>query len=447
MKKSKLEKLIENPPLLLGISFITIILIGTLLLNLPLASKSGESIGFINAFFTATSATCVTGLIVVNTAMYWSTFGKIVIISLIQIGGLGTMVIFTMIAILLRKKIGLKQRLLIKEQLNYDSLKGLVRLVKSVVLISFLIELTGAILLSFKFIPMFGFGKGISYSLFHSISAFCNAGFDLFGNSLESYYFDTFLNLIIMSLVIMGGLGFTVYLDIYKKRHWKNFNLHTKLVIITTVILLLVGTILFLLIENWNPDTIGNMSFKNKLLVASFQSTIVRTAGFNSIPTAPLRDATIFLLTILMFIGGSPASTAGGIKTTTFGVLLFSTISTLKGEKDAVVLKKTIPVYTILKALAITFICMLLVILVAFGVQVIEKEQFDFIDVLFETVSAFATVGITRGITADLSNLSKIILALTMFLGRIGPTTLAVAILRKKKISNIKYSEGNIIVG
>ena len=447
MKKTKLEKLIENPPLVLGISFAFIILVGAMLLNLPIASKNVESVGFINALFTASSATCVTGLIVVNTAAHWTIFGKIVIITLIQIGGLGTMVVFSMLALILKRKIGLKQRLLIKEQLNSDSLKGLVKLVKYVITVSFGIELVGAILLSFRFIPMFGLKTGIAFSLFHSVSAFCNAGFDLLGSSLEPYYYDTLLNIVIMSLVIIGGLGFTVYLDIYNNKKWRKFNLHTKMVLIITAILLLLGTILFLAIEYNNPNTIGPMSFKDKLLASSFQSAIVRTAGFNSVSTASLNDATIFLLIILMFIGGSPASTAGGIKTTTFGVLLFSTISTLRGEKKAVVMKKTIPVATILKCLAIIFICILLVLAVALGLQIIEGDKFQFIDILFETVSAFATVGITRGITSDFSTLSKIILSVTMFLGRVGPTTLAIGIMKKRKVSNLKYSEGHIIVG
>lgn len=447
MKKSNFKKLFENPPLTLAISFAVIIVLGAILLNLPVSSQNGKSVGFVNALFTSASATCVTGLTVVNTAAYWSVFGKIVIISLIQIGGLGTMVVFSMLAVILRRRIGLKQRLLIKEQLNSNSLKGLVRLVKYVISVSFFIEFLGALLLSIKFIPIYGITKGILFGIFHSISAFCNAGFDLLGNSLVPYYNDVYLNLVIMGLVIVGGLGFTVYLDVYHKKKWTKFNLHTKLVLITSAILLLVGIVFFLLIENNNTRTIGNMPFKDKLLVASFQSTIVRTAGFNSIDTSKLTDATIFLLTILMFIGGSPASTAGGIKTTTFGVLLFTSISMLKGERRTVVLKKTVPMSTILKALVIVFMCMLLVVFVAFGVQVVEKDRFEFIDVLFETVSAFATVGITRGITPELSSVSKIILTITMFLGRVGPTTLAVGFMRKKKISKLKYSEANIIVG
>ena len=447
MKKSNFKKLFENPPLTLAISFAVIIVLGAILLNLPVSSQNGKSVGFVNALFTSASATCVTGLTVVNTAAYWSVFGKIVIISLIQIGGLGTMVVFSMLAVILRRRIGLKQRLLIKEQLNSNSLKGLVRLVKYVISVSFFIEFLGALLLSIKFIPIYGITKGILFGIFHSISAFCNAGFDLLGNSLVPYYNDVYLNLVIMGLVIVGGLGFTVYLDVYHKKKWTKFNLHTKLVLITSSILLLVGIVFFLLIENNNTRTIGNMPFKDKLLVASFQSTIVRTAGFNSIDTSKLTDATIFLLTILMFIGGSPASTAGGIKTTTFGVLLFTSISMLKGERRTVVLKKTVPMSTILKALVIVFMCMLLVVFVAFGVQVVEKDRFEFIDVLFETVSAFATVGITRGITPELSSVSKIILTITMFLGRVGPTTLAVGFMRKKKISKLKYSEANIIVG
>lgn len=445
--KAKLLKKFQNPPMILGISFAAVILIGALLLNTPMASINNEPIGFINALFTASSATCVTGLVVVNSAYHWTLFGKIVIISLIQIGGLGTMVLFTMVAMLLKMKIGLRQRLMIREQLNTDTLTGIVKLSKYIISISFLIELIGAILLSIRFIPEYGLKTGIWYSVFHSISSFCNAGFDIMGDSILPYNTDWLVNLTIMGLIIVGGLGFAVYIDIYTKKRFEHFNLHTKMVLIVTVTLLVLGTILILLIEYNNPETIGNYGFTDKVLISSFQSTITRTAGFYSTPVDKLYDATVFVMIILMFIGGSPASTAGGLKTTTFGVLLFSTISTIRGDRDVVYHKKSISTNTIMKALAITIICIGLVIFMAFSVSIIEKEKFQFIDILFETVSAFATVGVSRGITPELSDLSKFLISFTMYLGRIGPTTLAVAILGKNKVSSVKYAEGTIIVG
>lgn len=242
-------KLVNNPPMVIGLSFIMVILIGAILLNLPIASASGKSMGFIDALFTSSSATCVTGLIVVNTASYFSVFGKVVILILIQVGGMGTMVLFTLIAMLANKKIGLRERLIIKEQLNQDTLTGLVMLTKSVIGISLVIELIGAVILSVRFIPLYGLTQGIAFSIFHSISAFCNAGFDIIGNSLMSYATDPILNLTISLLIIFGGLGFGVYIEIYRKKRFKFTNLHTKMVIIITIALLMFGTILFYLLE------------------------------------------------------------------------------------------------------------------------------------------------------------------------------------------------------
>lgn len=443
----KISKLLQNPPLLLGISFIVVILIGTFLLNLPIASSNGESIGFVDAFFTSSSATCVTGLVVVNTAKNWTIFGHIVIIMLIQIGGLGTMVVFSIIPLILRKKIGLTQRLLLKEQLNIDSMSGIVKLSKYVIFTSFIVEFIGAIFLSVRFIPIYGFVKGIWYSIFHSISAFCNAGFDIIGNSIEMYNTDIIINLVIMLLVFLGGLGFTVYIDMYRSRKFRNFSMHTKMVLIMSFILLAFGTILFLLIEYNNVQTISNYSIKDKFLISAFQSTITRTAGFNSIPMDKIRDSSAFLMIILMFIGGSPASTAGGLKTTTLGVMMFTAFSVIRGEREAVFMKRAIPNNIIFKCMAITFICIGLVLMVALELSIFENEKFKFVDILFETVSAFGTVGLTRGITDKLGNVSKIILSFTMFLGRVGPTTLAIGLMRKKKSSNLKYAEGHVIVG
>ncbi|SHG91412.1 trk system potassium uptake protein TrkH [Anaerosphaera aminiphila DSM 21120] len=445
--KAKILNLSKNPPLLLCLSFAGVILFGALLLNLPIASNNGNSIGFVDALFTSSSATGVNGLVVVNTAEYWTLFGKVVILLLIQIGGLGTMVAFSLLAMLFRKKIGVKERLLISEQLSSGSMSGVVKLSKYVISVSFAIEFVGALLLMTRFIPDYGVKKGIWYSVFHSISAFCNAGFDITGDSMASYSTDLIVSGTIMALVILGGLGFVVYLDMFKKRQFRKFSVHTKIVLVMTISLLLIGTVFIFILESSNPETIQNYSFGEKLLISAFQSTITRTAGFYSVDIGKLRDSTAFLMIILMFIGGSSASTAGGLKTTTIGVIIFSTISMVRGQREAVAFKKTIPVNIVLKCLSMIFICLSLVIVIAFSLSIIETGKFDFEDILFETTSAFGTVGLTRGITDKLTDLSKLLISLTMFMGRVGPTTLAIGLMRKKKTSNIKYSEGNVIVG
>lgn len=442
-----IEKLKGNPPLLLGGTFAVVILVGALLLCLPFSSTDGKSATFTDALFTSASATCVTGLIVRNTAEGWTTFGKLVIITLIQIGGLGTMTIISMISVILRRRIGLQERLAIKEQLNSVTLSGMVRLIRYVVTFSLIVELIGALILSIRFVPMFGWGRGICFGLFHSISAFCNAGFDILGNSIVPYSADPIINLTIMLLIIMGGLGFGVYVDMYRKRKMKNFSLHTKMVLAVTAVLLAGGTLLFLILEYGNPETMKAFSLPHKVLAAGFQSTIARTAGFNSIDVKGMTDASAFVMIILMFIGGSPGSTAGGLKTTTFGVLLLSVISTIRGEDYVVWRKRTIPGEVIKKSFVMAFIASILVVGVTCFIAVVEHDAFDFLDILFETVSAFGTVGVSRGITSSLSDPSKWILTLTMFLGRVGPTSIALGLgkgLHKKKI---RYAEGNIIVG
>lgn len=423
-----------------------VIILGTFLLSLPIATTSRHSIGVVNAFFTASSATAVTGLIVANTAAQWSLFGKIVIITLIQIGGLGTMTIFSIATVLLGRKVSLQQRLLLKEQLNITSMTGIVKWVIYVTKITFLIEFTGAVLLSFYLIPKYGIKTGIFYSIFHAISSFCNAGFDLFGNSLQSMSGNFYINFIICSLVILGGLGFLVYIDMYQAKSFRKLKVHSKIVISVSALLLFIGTIATLLAEYDNSATIGNFSFPHKVLASFFQSTVTRTAGFNSIEIGRVHDATALIYILLMFIGGSPASTAGGLKTTTFAVMLFATVGRIRGEHEIVIFNRNIEKEVILRALAITMVCISLVICVTMGVAIVEHDRFEFLDILFETVSAFGTVGMTRGITPHLSNISKIIIALTMFLGRVGPTTLAVGLMRTKP-TNIKYANGKILVG
>lgn len=440
------ERIVKNVPLFLGMSFLVVILIGATLLSLPIASVDGNSVGFINAFFTASSATAVTGLVVANTATQWTMFGKVVIITLIQIGGLGTITLFSIATVLLGKKVSLQQRLLVKEQLNITSMSGIVKWVIYVTKITFLIEFIGALLLSFSLIPKYGFKTGVWYSIFHAISAFCNAGFDLFGDSIVSYSGDIYINMIICGLVIMGGLGFLVYMDIYNSRNFRNLKMHSKVVISVSALLLIIGTVATLLIEYNNSLSIGDFGFGHKVLASFFQSTVTRTAGFNSIDIGQVHDATAIIYILLMFIGGSPASTAGGLKTTTFAVMVFSTIGMVRGEHDIVIFNRKIDKEVILRALAITIVCISLVITVTMAIAIVEHDRFDSLDILFETVSAFGTVGMTRGITPHLSDISKIILGFTMFIGRVGPTTIAVGLM-KTKPSSIKYASGKILVG
>lgn len=440
------ERIVKNVPLFLGMSFLIVILIGATLLSLPIASVDGNSVGFVNSFFTASSATAVTGLVVANTATQWTMFGKVVIITLIQIGGLGTITLFSIATVLLGKKVSLQQRLLVKEQLNITSMSGIVKWVIYVTKITFLIEFTGALLLSFSLIPKYGFITGVWYSIFHAISAFCNAGFDLFGDSIVSYSGDIYINMIICGLVIMGGLGFLVYMDIYNSRNFRNLKMHSKVVISVSALLLIIGTVATLLIEYNNSLSIGDFGFGHKVLASFFQSTVTRTAGFNSIDIGQVHDATAIIYILLMFIGGSPASTAGGLKTTTFAVMIFSTIGMVRGEHDIVIFNRKIDKEVILRALAITIVCISLVITVTMAVAIIEHDRFEFLDILFESVSAFGTVGMTRGITPHLSDISKIILGFTMFIGRVGPTTIAVGLM-KTKPSSIKYASGKILVG
>ncbi len=423
-----IRKLKKNPPLMVCLSFFGLILFGAILLNLPQASADGKSIGFLNALFTSTSASCVTGLIVANTATQWTVFGKLIIITLIQIGGLGTMVFLSLIALAFNKKIGINERRIIKEQTNADTSKGIIRLVIYIIKFSLSVELIGAVLLATRFIPDFGLQKGILFSLFHSISAFCNAGFDILGNSLVDYVDNITVNLVIAFLIIFGGLGFTVYIDIYKKRRFRNLSLHSKVVISITGILLLLGTIAYFILEHKSASMEG-LTLKGKILASFFMSS------------------SVIVTIMLMFIGASPASTGGGIKTTTFGVLLFSTLSVLRGNDETEIFHKTIPRDALLKSLCIFSLGSALVIFSSLCITIIEGGKFLYLDILYEIVSAIGTVGVSRGLTANLSSLSKLIIIVLMYLGRVGAATLGIGILNRKNKKHTRYSYGKIIVG
>ena len=457
--KSVLKKIINHlnsmdPAKVMVIGFAAVILLGAFLLNLPISTKNGESIGLLDALFTATSAVCVTGLVVVDTATYWSNFGQLVIITLIQIGGLGFMTIATMFALLTKKKINLRERLLIQESLNQKDLSGMVRLTRYVILITFLIEGIGAILLSFTFIPQFGLGRGLWYSVFHAISAFCNAGFDLMGSvsgpfsSLTSYVDNFMIVMTISALIILGGIGFPVMLDVIRTKKASRLNMHSKVVIITTAVLIGIGSIFIFIVEFNNPETLGALSFPGKILASFFQSVTTRTAGFNTIDLTLIKESSLFIMMILMFIGASPASTGGGIKTTTLASLVITVKSFIFGKGDIEVCERRISSVTINKAIGTFFIATSLVVFGTLALSITD-EGFTLVECGFEIVSAIATVGLSIGGSPNLTTMGKIVVMIAMFIGRVGSLTIFVALLSKgaRKKPPVRYPEGKIIVG
>jgi trk system potassium uptake protein TrkH len=448
MKFRMKRKIKFTPVRVLSLGFALVIFTGACLLTLPVAAISGESTPFIDCLFTSTSAVCVTGLVTVDTGTHWTYFGKTVIISLIQIGGLGFMSFATLIALLLGKKITLKERLVMQEAMNAFDLQGLVRMAKYILIFTFSVEFIGALLLSTQFIPEFGLGKGIYYSIFHSISAFCNAGFDLIGNfrSLTPYYNNTVIIVTIGLLIAVGGLGFSVWTEIYNNKGLKRISLHSKVAISITVVLIFGGALLMFLFEFNNPGTMKDMSLKGKLLSSWFASVTPRTAGYNSISTSDMSMAGRFLTVILMFIGGSPGSTAGGIKTTTFGIVLFTIISIIKGKDDTEIFKKRLSKDLVQRALVVSMLGFVLVILVTMILSVTETGvSFEYL--LYEATSAFATVGLTLGLTPNLSLIGKVVLIFTMYLGRVGTLTVVLSLTKNRKVNLIKYPEDKILVG
>lgn len=444
------SKKIKNkftPVQILAGGFLALILIGALLLSLPIATVSGVRTSFIDAIFTSTSAVCVTGLVVVDTGTYWSVFGKTVIITLIEIGGLGFMSVATLIFLIIGKRITLKERMVMQEAMNYFSLQGLVKMARYILMFTFSVQLGGAFILSFQFIPEFGWLKGIGFSLFHSISAFCNAGFDLMGNftSITKYSGNPIIMITITMLIIISGLGFYVWIDIYNYRKTKRLSLHSKIVLTMTFILVVGGSILMFLFEFRNPETIANVPMGEKMMSSVFAAVTPRTAGFNSIATDAMTNAGKFLTMILMFIGGSPGSTAGGIKTVTAGVLILTLVSFIKEKEDVEAFGRRINKETVFKAFTIMLISLLLVVVVTLLLSVTEPNM-DFEMLFYEAISGFGTVGLSMGLTPNLSFFGKIIIAVTMYCGRVGPLTIALALGRKKKAA-IRYPEDKILVG
>lgn len=440
------NKMKLNGVQILALGFFITIIIGAIILSLPVSSKSGEPTNFLDAIFTSTSAVCVTGLITLDTSTHWSIFGQTVIMTLIEIGGLGFMTFAVLISLILGKKITLRERLVVQEAMNTFSIEGLVRMVKYVLIFTVSVQFFGALLLSTQFVPEYGLSRGIFYSIFHSISAFCNAGFDLFGTSLIGYQSNTVVILVISALIIIGGLGFTVWLEIYNFKGIRKLSLHAKLVIITTIILVLGGTILMFIFEYSNINTIADMSIKDKALNSFFASVTPRTAGFNSVPTSDMTLASKFLTIILMLVGGSPGSTAGGLKTVTCGILVLTVISIIKGREDVEVFGRRFAKELVYKAFTIVFIGISLVTVVTMILSYTEVGA-SFIELLYETSSALGTVGLTLNLTPKLSSIGKILIMLMMYLGRVGPLTVMLALTKKQKKSGYKYPEGKILIG
>ncbi len=442
--------------------FLMVIIAGAILLWLPISSADRTFTPPIDALFTATTSVCVTGLTTVTTAAHWSMFGKAVILALIQLGGLGVVCVGIGVMIIMKKRITMRERLLIQTAYNLDNIDGMVRVIKNVSLGAFTAEALGAVFYALVFVPDYGWIKGIWYSIFHSVSAFCNAGIDLLGDSSLCMYRDNILiNVVTMTLIVTGGIGFIVWWDIKKTAgnsirtgRWrgqlfKRLSVHSKAAVITTLICIIAGTGLIFLFEFNNQDTIGSMNVGNKLMCSAFEAVTTRTAGFASIPQELFRDTTYIVLLILMLIGGSPMGTAGGFKTTTLALIFFSVKSTVKGKKDTEAFGRKIGGENIKTALAVLSI--IFAIVFAAIVTLTAIEPFGLKDIAFETISAMSTSGLTRGITPMLSSAGKAIICIVMFAGRIGPISLVMAFNIRRKRENMtnmrELAEARILIG
>ncbi|MDU1507061.1 MAG: TrkH family potassium uptake protein [Clostridium butyricum] len=433
---------------ILALGFAVVILLGGVILSLPISSKSGRYTSLVDSIFTATSAVCVTGLVTLDTGTYWNTFGQCIIMILIEIGGLGFMSVTTFIAMILGRKITLRDRLIMQEAMNTFNIQGLVKMLRYVLGLTFTVQIAGAFLLSFVFVPKFGISTGVFYSIFHSVSAFCNAGFDLFGNfsSLTSFSGNYLVIIVISLLIIIGGIGFTVLIEILNYKKLKKLSVHSKIVICITATLIFGGAAFIFLVEYKNTATLGNLNLGEKILNSMFSSITPRTAGFNSISTGDMTMSGKLMTIILMFIGGSPGSTAGGLKTATFGVLVLTVISVLRGRNDTEAFGRRFSKETVYKAFTVFALGMAIVLVVTTILSIAEPNQ-QFIDLLYEASSAFGTAGLTTGVTQEIGTLSKIVLMFTMYCGRVGPITVFLALIKRNNKSGIKYPEGKILIG
>ena len=447
-KKTGRKSIRLAPTQIIAITFALIILLGTILLMLPVSSQNGQPAGFRPALFTATSATCVTGLVLYDTGAQWSGFGQTVILCMIEIGGLGFMSMASIVIFMLRRKIGLRQRMVMAQALSVNEMESVVRLQKWVLLGSLIIQLTGAVILFLRFLPEQGIGTALKWGVFHSVSAFCNAGFDILGTgqSVAILNHDPVVMFTLMGLIVVGGLGFFVWEEVVTTRRWKNLSVYTRLVLCTTAVLILGGAALILALEWNNPNTFGEMSVPQKLMNGLFQSVTLRTAGFASVDQAALTDGSKGLSLLLMLIGGSSGSTAGGVKTVTFLVLCLFVISRARGRSTVTVMHRNIPHEKILDAVTIVG----LVVFLALGgaVVITATSPIGFTDAIFETVSALATVGLTAGVTPLLSVPAQLMIILFMYFGRVGILTLSLGFLMGDKAAErFRYADTNLLIG
>ncbi|MFD0675140.1 TrkH family potassium uptake protein [Cohnella sp. GCM10027633] len=439
-----------SPPRTLLLGFAFVIFLGAQLLKLPIASADGKSISYIDALFTSTSAACVTGLVVHDTGSQFSTFGHWVILLLVQVGGIGFMTMATLFALILRRRISLKERLILQESLNQGSIEGLVRLVRKVVFFALAIESVGAALFTIRFSFDMSFGQALYHGVFHSISIFNNAGFDLSGDfsSFSRYSGDLYMNLLSMALIILGGFGFIVLSDLFDLRHRnarRRLSLHTKVVLTVSGALIVLGMLIIFVFEYTNPNSVGDKHIGEKLLDALFQSVTTRSGGVTTVDVADFRQATQFFIIILMFIGASPGSTGGGIKTTTFAVLFGAVLAMIRGKEDVVLFRLRLAQERVYKAVTVTLFCIGIVML---GTMILcTTEDAAFLKILFEATSAFGTVGLSMGLTGDLTLPGKLTIIMLMFVGRLGPLTLTYALAPKPERARFRHAEGKIIIG
>ncbi|MCM3617077.1 TrkH family potassium uptake protein [Sutcliffiella horikoshii] len=431
-----------NPPQLLILIFIFFALLGTLLLKLPISTT--DSITLVDSLFTATSAMTVTGLIVVDTGTAFTLFGQIIILLLIQVGGIGIMTFAVLIFIMLGKKIGFQERLVLQHALNQSTVGGIVLLVKRIVTFAFIIEGIAVVLLSYRWIPEYGWMEGFYYSVFHAISSFNNAGFSIWSDSLMQYVGDPVVNIVISFLFIIGGIGFTVLTDLWYTKKFRKLNLHTKMMLFGTLAINMLAMFVLFVLEYSNPNTLANLSLVEKLWASYFQAVTTRTAGFNSIDIGSMETGSIIWMLLLMFIGAGSTSTGGGIKLTTFIIIILAVNTFIKGKQEIVVFKRSIHQKYVLKALAISTISILFIFVSLFILSI--TEQTELIVLLFEVISAFGTVGLSMGITPELTDIGKGVIIFIMLLGKLGPLTLAYS-LAKPRQAKVRYPNEDLLTG
>lgn len=446
-----------NGTQIIALGFLGVILVGTFLLMLPCMSRSGQWTPFVDALFMSTTSVCVTGLTLVNLYEYWNIFGQAVILLLIQIGGIGVVALTILLLLIFRRKVTLKERMLIQESYSANSIAGLVNLTRKILRGIVIVEIAGTLLYMIQFVPEYGWQRGIWISLFLSVSAFCNAGMDVIGGaSLEAYVGNPLINLITMALIILGGIGFYVWWDViyvvkkwwktgFKNCFWK-LKLHSKIVLTMTGFLIMAGAAAVFVLEYSNPETFGALSFAEKVQAAFFQSVTTRTAGFSTMDQGAIRESTALISAILMFIGGSPAGTAGGVKTMTIALLFGCTMSVVKGEKETRIYRRTVPKDTVKKALAVFTISFSVLVTMVVWMSIIQPASLTAI--LYEVVSALATVGLTRDLTGVLNLGGKLIIILCMYMGRIGPISLLIAFrMKSKRKDRLSFAQEDVIVG